>query len=393
MLEQPFKEANFIITTLKQYGFEAYYVGGCVRDYLMDIQINDIDIATSAPPEEINKIFKKVIPVGVDHGTVIVRHNHTSYEVTTFKENNNYYVKNSQKSIHDDLSMRDFTINSLAMDESGQIIDLFNGVTDINNQVIKTVGSPNERFTEDPLRIIRALRFVSQFGFSIEDRALLTMNNLKSKIAELSIERITSEMKKFFIGNYLNYGLNYLLITKVYEELPIFKNNKNLIRFLPNDIKPFNRFSEVISYFHLIDQHISINQWIKAWKVSNVVKKETINLVSAVENYKCNDINVMLLYKLDEELINSFVNVVKLYLQTEIKDETIISQKNALAISSRKDLSVDGNDITKLFPHLKQGKWIEDLLKEIEEEVLYKRITNDKNIIKDWIICNRLEIN
>src|SRR5690625_122028 len=128
MLEQPFKEAHFIITTLKQYGFEAYYVGGCVRDYLMDIQINDIDIATSAPPEEINKIFKKVIPVGVDHGTVIVRHNHTSYEVTTFKENNNYYVKNSQKSIHDDLSMRDFTINSLAMDESGQIIDLFNGV-------------------------------------------------------------------------------------------------------------------------------------------------------------------------------------------------------------------------------------------------------------------------
>src|SRR5690625_4822840 len=383
MLEQPFKEANFIITTLKQYVFEAYYVGGCVRDYLMYIQINDIDIATSAPPEEINKIFKKVIPVGVDHGTVIVRHNHTSYEVTTFKENNNYYVKNSQKSIHDDLSMRDFTINSLAMDESGQIIDLFNGVTDINNQVIKTVGSPNERFTEDPLRIIRALRFVSQFGFSIEDRALLTMNNLKSKIAELSIERITSEMKKFFIGNYLNYGLNYLLITKVYEELPIFKNNKKLIQFLPNDIKPFNRFSEVISYFHLIDQNITINQWVKAWKVSNIVKKETINLVSALENYQSKDINVMLLYKLDEELINqkitikywvktwkvsnmvkketinlvsalenyqskdinvmilykldeelinSFVKVVKLYLQKELNDETILSQKNALVI-------------------------------------------------------------
>src|SRR5699024_11602077 len=113
--------------------------------------------------------------------------------------------------------------------------------------------------------------------------------------------------------------------------------------------KPFNRFSEVISYFHLIDQHISINQWIKAWKVSNVVKKETINLVSAVENYKCNDINVMLLYKLDEELINSFVNVVILYLQTEIKNETIISQNNALDISSRKDLSIAGNDLTNLY--------------------------------------------
>jgi len=388
MLEQPFKEANLIIRTLKQDGFEAYYVGGCVRDYLMDIKINDIDIATSALPEEINKIFKKVIPVGIDHGTVIVRYNHTSYEVTTFRDN-----KNTQKNIHNDLSMRDFTVNSLAMDESGQIIDLFNGVTDINNQVIKTVGSPNERFTEDPLRIIRALRFVSQFGFSIEDKTLLTMNNLKSKIAQLSIERITSEMHKFFIGNYLNYGLHYLLITKVYEELPIFKNNKKLIQFLPNDIKPFNRFSEVISYFHLIDQNITINQWVKAWKVSNIVKKETINLVSALENYQSKDINVMLLYKLDEELINSFVKVVKLYLQKELNDETILSQKNALVISSRKDLAIDGNDITKLFPHLKQGKWIEDLLKEIEEEVLYKRLTNDKKIIKEWIICNRLEIN
>ena len=388
MLEQPFKEANLIIRTLKQDGFEAYYVGGCVRDYLMDIKINDIDIATSALPEEINKIFKKVIPVGIDHGTVIVRYNHTSYEVTTFRDN-----KNTQKNIHNDLSMRDFTVNSLAMDESGQIIDLFNGVTDINNQVIKTVGSPNERFTEDPLRIIRALRFVSQFGFSIEDKTLLTMNNLKSKIAQLSIERITSEMHKFFIGNYLNYGLHYLLITKIYKELPIFKNNKKLIQFLPNDIKPFNRFSEVISYFHLIDQNITINQWVKAWKVSNIVKKETINLVSALENYQSKDINVMLLYKLDEELINSFVKVVKLYLQKELNDETILSQKNALVISSRKDLAIDGNDITKLFPHLKQGKWIEDLLKEIEEEVLYKRLTNDKKIIKEWIICNRLEIN
>src|SRR5690625_457262 len=102
MLEQPFKEANFIITTLKQYGFEAYYVGGCVRDYLMDIQINDIDIDTSAPPEEINIRFKKVIHVGVDHATVTVRHNHTSYVVTTFKEYNDYCAKHSLSSIHDD---------------------------------------------------------------------------------------------------------------------------------------------------------------------------------------------------------------------------------------------------------------------------------------------------
>lgn len=393
MLDQPFKEANSVIQTIKKHGFSAYYVGGCIRDYLLDIEINDIDIATSALPEDIQKIFPKVIPVGIDHGTVLVRHNNVSYEVTTYRESTTYLEKELPISIKDDLSRRDFTINALAMNESGQMMDLFNGEADIENKVIKTVGSPIERFNEDPLRIIRALRFSSQFGFNIEDDTLMTMKELKPKISQLSTERITTEMIKFFTGNNINHGLNYLLITEIYKELPILKENQELIKSLPENIKTFSRFSEVISYFHLIDESISINQWVKAWKVSNLIKKETVNLVASLKNYEHNGINVLLLYKLDRNLIDSFIFVLNLYFQVEFKYEDILSKKDALIISSRQDLAIDGNDITKLFPHLTKGKWIEDLMKEIEKEVLYKRLNNNKNTIKEWIRCNRLEIN
>src|SRR5699024_9253822 len=393
MLDHPFKYANSVIETIKHHGFSAYFVGGCVRDYLLNIEVNDIDIATSASPEEIKKIFPKVIPVGIDHGTVIVRYNHISYEVTTYKSDDSFTNKNSQISIKDDLSKRDFTINALAMDDLGEIIDLFNGELDIKKKLIKTVGCPQDRFQEDPLRIIRALRFSSQFGFNIEEKTLQKMKSLKTTLSNLSIERITKEMIKFFTGNNINQGLHYLFTTQIYTELPIFKNNQTLINSLPKDIKPFTRFSEVISYFHLIDENISINQWVKAWKASNLVKSETVNLVASIKNYENNGMNVVLLYKLNRNLIQSFILVLNLYYHIEVKYEAILAEKNNLIIDSRKELAIDGNDITNLFPHLKKGKWIEELMKEIEKEVLYKRVDNNKNTIKEWIKCNRIEIN
>ena len=393
MLDHPFKNANAVIETIKTHGFSAYFVGGCVRDYLLNIEVNDIDITTSASPKDIKKIFPKVIPVGIDHGTVIVRYNHISYEVTTYKSDHSFTNKNSQISIKDDLSKRDFTINALAMDDAGKIIDLFNGELDIKNKLIKTVGSPQDRFEEDPLRIIRALRFSSQFGFNIEENTLQKMESLKASLSDLSIERITKEMIKFFTGNNINHGLRYLLTTQIYKELPIFKNNHILINSLPKEIKPFTRFSEVISYFHLIDENISINQWVKAWKTSNLVKNETINLVASIKNYENNGINVILLYNLNRNLIQSFILVLNLYYQTEVEYEDILAKKNSLIINPREELAIDGNDITNLFPHLKKGKWIEELMKEIEKEVLYKKLDNNKNTIKEWIKCNRLEIN
>ena len=140
MLDKPFKDANIVIQTIESHGYSAYYVGGCIRDYLLNKKINDIDIATSALPDEIQTIFDRVIPVGIDHGTVLVRYNHNSYEVTTYRGKTTGRAEIDTNNINDDLSRRDFTINALAMNRQGRILDLFNGENDIKNHHSNTHG-------------------------------------------------------------------------------------------------------------------------------------------------------------------------------------------------------------------------------------------------------------
>src|SRR5699024_3914466 len=150
--------------------------------------IGDIDIATSALPEQIQAIFPQVIPVGIEHGTVIVRYNHVSYEVTTFRLDGEYSDQRHPDSVQfidridEDLERRDFTINALAMNKKGQIIDLFAGKKDLARKMIRTVGNGYDRFNEDPLRIIRAFRFSSQLGFSIEKETLKAIHQVKDQI-------------------------------------------------------------------------------------------------------------------------------------------------------------------------------------------------------------------
>src|SRR5699024_3177786 len=161
-----------------------------------------------------------------------------------------------------------FTINALAMDRYGNIIDLFGGKDDLNNRLIRSVGSAEKRFTEDPLRIIRALRFSSQLGFNIEQETLKSMDQLKQEIDVLAIERVTVEMTKFFQGHFINDGLNYLLHTGIYKHLPILKNNEDLIKKLPKELIPLQSFAEVIALFHHLEPSLGVHEWVKAWKCS-----------------------------------------------------------------------------------------------------------------------------
>src|SRR5699024_7891344 len=150
------------------------------------------------------KIFDHVIPVGIEHGTVIVRHKGVSYEVTTFRSETSYSDQRHPDevvlitSIEEDLARRDFTMNAMAMNRHGQLVDPFSGQHDLQTQIIRTVGRPEERFQEDSLRIIRALRFSSQLGFSIDKATQKQMYELKQQLEQVSVERITEEMSKFF---------------------------------------------------------------------------------------------------------------------------------------------------------------------------------------------------
>jgi len=397
MLTERFIKAKPILEKIEAHQHEAYFVGGCVRDLLLKRSIKDIDITTSATPEEIQKIFPKVIPVGIEHGTVIVRHQHESYEVTTFRLDGDYsdgrhpdsveFIKNIDK----DLERRDFTINALAMDVNGKIIDLFDGRMDLEKCMIRTVGDGYKRFKEDALRIIRSLRFSSQLGFSIHPDTLEQMIACKADIALISTERITNEIEKFFAGSFIEKGMDYLYQTEIYQVLPIFKDEPELIEKLPMTMKPLASFTEVITLFHYLEPRISIHTWIKAWKCSNRTRQSANELLDALGYYEKNGLGLELIYRLQDEYYLPFIRLVDLLFHKQISIKQIEEMKATLPIHSRQELAVDGNDILSFFPERTGGSWIKDMLDAAEEQVIKGNLRNNNIEIKEWLQWNQLE--
>lgn len=196
--------AEFILNKLNNCGYEAYVVGGCVRDIFLGRSINDWDICTSAKPTEVMKIFsgEKVIPTGLKHGTVTIVLDGEQYEVTTYRIDGEYFDSRRPESVDftddiaEDLKRRDFTINAMAYSLSTGLVDLFGGCEDLKKGVIKCVGNPKKRFSEDALRILRAWRFSCQLGFKIDESTLLAAYELRDNIKNISSERIMSELVK-----------------------------------------------------------------------------------------------------------------------------------------------------------------------------------------------------
>lgn len=391
MLAKPFKKAKPIIETIESFHHEAYFVGGAIRDYLLNRTVNDIDLTTSAPPEQIQKMFNHVIPIGVEHGTVIVRHCDTSYEVTTYRKDNE---NKEDHSIITDLNYRDFTINAMAMDKNGNLIDVTNGKKDLANKIIRAVHSAKDRFSEDPLRIIRALRFVSELGFKIDKDTLYWMNQLKASIEDLAVERITAEMTAFFNGHYVNKAILYLIETKVYEHLPVFKEHRAVIEYIPTTFTPVESFGEIISLLHTIYPNVSINRWVKAWKCSNAIRKEAIQLTDALHYYKNYGIDLLLVYRLEPSYFKAFCRLLKmLYKENDVSVNQLTDMYNQLPIKSKKELKFTGNDLIKLFPQKKQGRWIREMLTKIEEQIILNNLDNNYDKIEEWVLCNPPEVN
>jgi tRNA nucleotidyltransferase (CCA-adding enzyme) len=400
MLPQPFKKVKPIIENIEEHGYKAYFVGGCVRDYLLKRDIGDIDIATSAAPEEIKQIFTKVIPVGIEHGTVIVRHEHESYEVTTFRIDGDYTDQRHPDSVEfidridEDLKRRDFTINALAMDKGGQILDLFDGRKDLNDKLIRTVGEAADRFDEDPLRIIRALRFSSRLGFTIHSETLQAMKEVKHSIQNLAKERIQNEIAKFFSGKFINEGLDYLKETGVYTELPILKDKRQMIHMLPKPMLPLHSFGEIIALMHYLQDSVSITDWVKQWKCSNRTKEEALQLHTAISEYKTNGIHPWLAYKLKTPYFEGFIRLVHcLQLNDKLSLHELKGMAERLPIQSKNDLAFNGHDLIRLFPETKKGPWMQDTLQKVEKAVVTGKINNYNVEIKEWLKWNPPEIN
>ena len=198
------------LNTLRDSGFEAYAVGGCVRNALLGIDVSDYDICTNALPEQTASVFSeyKVIKTGIAHGTVTVIIDGFPIEITTYRSEGRYTDHRRPESVHyvsqlsEDLSRRDFTMNALCYDGSGKIIDMFGGQSDINNRLIRAIGNPRKRFEEDALRILRAVRFSSQLGFEIEAETAFAMSECRQLLDYISAERKLDELKKIVCGQY-----------------------------------------------------------------------------------------------------------------------------------------------------------------------------------------------
>ena len=198
----------YILQKLADAGYEAYLVGGCVRDFLLGTVPSDFDITTSATPEETMAVFSadRVIPTGIQHGTVTVLHDSMSAEITTYRTETTYADGRHPDSVSfsrnlaDDLCRRDFTVNAMAMDMHGNIVDPYGGREDLAAKIIRAVGEPSLRFTEDALRILRAFRFAAKLGFAIEKNTLDAAIKLAHRLTLVSRERIFSELEKLLCG-------------------------------------------------------------------------------------------------------------------------------------------------------------------------------------------------
>ncbi len=227
----PYAAAMKVLKELEHAGYQAYLVGGCVRDLLLQQEPADYDIATNATPDQVQSLFPHTIPTGIKHGTVTVLIHKIPLEVTTFRIEKGYSDHRRPdevqfvSSLEADLARRDFTINAMAQDRQGKIYDPFQGKSDLKQRRICAVGHPEQRFIEDPLRIVRGIRFAAQLGFTIEPSTEAAMVSLRKSCTTLSVERVIQEIEKIWDSKNPHQGC------QTFWQL-------DLIRFLP----PFHRW-------------------------------------------------------------------------------------------------------------------------------------------------------
>lgn len=389
-MDKLFQEAIPILRKLHTNGYEAYYVGGSVRDYILGQAIHDVDIATSATPTAVQTLFQSVIPIGIEHGTVIVRMNGYSFEVTTFRQEDDYEDYRRPNTVtfisdlNEDLRRRDFTINAMAMTIDGKIIDPFHGQNDLHRRVIRTVGSPYDRFEEDPLRIMRALRFMSQLHFNLEEKTLIAMEKMNSFISFLAVERIAQEFEKLLLGRANSLALHQLVQLKLHHYLPgLAQKGSELKQFalqthhcleLPREV-----WTLLLYYLRLEPE-----SFLRKWRCSKRLIQQVSSLLKALKEPE-GESDDFLYYELGYDLSLSYVTL-KALIGTENRERMVArfeKQYENLSIKNRRDLRVNGNDFVKAFQK-RPGPWLGDLIQAVEKAVLSGSLENDKEQMKEW---------
>jgi tRNA nucleotidyltransferase (CCA-adding enzyme) len=394
-----FKKAIPLLEVIEKAGFEAYFVGGCVRDYILGRKIADVDIATSATPQEIKQIFSKTIDVGIEHGTVVVIWGQETYEITTFRSDGEYtdFRRPSEvtfiRSLKEDLKRRDFTMNSMAMDKKGKIIDPFLGQAAIKQNLIQTVGSATDRFHEDALRMMRAVRFVSQLSFAIEPETQQALKTNALLLEKIATERKTVEFEKLLQGENRKSALQLLLDTGLFLFLPgLTRHEKALHQLIQYKIESLSTVEvwSLLLYLMEIEQD-KVEFFLRQWTLSVKKIKQIKSILSWLQVRLYSEWQIETLYRAGLE--NT--------LHTEILFNTIAQQPayqsipelkekyHRLIIKDRHELTVSGRDLMR-WANQEGGPWIKERLDLIEKAVLTGFVQNDREKIREWLEhCNQ----
>ncbi len=436
------KDVLFILNKLRENGFEAYIVGGCVRDKLLSIEPHDYDITTSAKPNEIKNVFSdcKTILVGEEFGTVGILLNKVLYEVTTFRIDGNYINNRKPEKVifsdnlKEDLKRRDFTINAMAMDIDGKLYDPFLGKKDLQDKIIRAVGDPNERIKEDALRMMRAIRFAGRFDFYIEENLFDAIGQNASLLKKIAPERIFDEFSKMITSEKPSYYLLLLEESGILDVIfPELKRTVGFAQFSPyHDKTLFDHLICVMDYvrpdlslrlaalFHDISKvdtlsigedgrgHFYGHEILGAELVEEILKKYRL------PNKTIEKVKILILdhMKVHSEMSDKALrrqikrvgreNVLDLYdlliadcKATRIDRDAsfIINRKNRVKelldekeMKTEKFLEINGNDIKSL--GFSEGKLIGEILKELENLVLEDPEKNNRAYLIEYIEKN-----
>lgn len=383
-LTNQFLELNPILNKLQEQGFQAYFVGGAVRDLIIDRPIHDIDITTDARPAQIKKSFKHIEDYsGEKHGTVLVLLEDKPVEITTFRIDGDYLDGRHPKEVSftndlkEDLARRDFTINAIALDQSGEIIDSFGGLDDIKNKLIRAVGDPDLRFDEDGLRILRAIRFAGQLNFRIDEATFKSIENKKDKLTEISTERKRDEIEKLMLASDANFGLDALYQGQLYRYLPTnqvaFEFKQPLKLPLTNKFQAWYCFR---SFYQFENQDASRTLFINQWKLDN----EIANALKTIDDNFLN---------LDDDQDSLKLKIFKMskhfsdYLQVGqalgFLDDQLLAKyqkiNQELPIRNVKDLQITGTDLINQ-NIVVAGPKLGVILNQLLIEVLFGRVVN-----------------
>ena len=370
-----FKDAIDILKIFNKNGYEAYFVGGCVRDYLLGEEFSDIDITTNALPEEVKKIFRKSIDTGIQHGTVTILVNGEGYEVTTFRTEDEYTNHRAPEKVEfvsnlrEDLDRRDFTINAMALDSNGVLFDYHNGGKDLSSGVVRTVNNPNDRFYEDALRMLRAFRFSSKLGFEIEKDTLEAIKKNAELIKFVSIERIVNEFKKLLSGKGNLRSLELLLDSKLNTYIPFLEEIEI--------IQDFSSYSFCQSLYILSKINNISFDILKELKLSN----KEVKLIKEFDK-----INVDFVSKIPLELIlykYNFEDVVFVAEYFSYNNRNTI-ENCKLIINSFDEVDITSQEIISTIGE-KPGPWIKSVVSELEHEILLNRLDNNRKDILDFL--------